>query len=136
MTDAATPPLQQSKPKPAPVKQVRLKLAYVDLWSAVKVSSLVAVVVSVSLLVVNLMLWGILSATGILGALQGIVTDVLGEGGSAIIALTEFSQVFGLSMVSFVINLVSITVLGSLGTVVYNLIAKLTGGLLVGFHSN
>jgi hypothetical protein len=136
MTDAATPPLRQSKPKPAPVKQVRLKLAYVDLWSAVKVSSLVAVVVSVSLLVVNLMLWGILSATGILGALQGIVTDVLGEGGSAIIALTEFSQVFGLSMVSFVINLVSITVLGSLGTVVYNLIAKLTGGLLVGFHSN
>ena len=136
MTDASTPPLPQSKPKPAPVKQVRLKLAYVDLWSAVKVSSLVAVVVSVSLLVVNLMLWGILSATGILGALQGIVTDVLGEGGSAIIALTEFSQVFGLSMVSFVINLVSITVLGSLGTVVYNLIAKLTGGLLVGFHSN
>ena len=136
MTDASTPSLRQSKPKPAPVKQVRLKLAYVDLWSAVKVSSLVAVVVSVSLLVVNLMLWGILSATGILGALQGIVTDVLGEGGSAIIALTEFSQVFGLSMVSFVINLVSITVLGSLGTVVYNLIAKLTGGLLVGFHSN
>ena len=136
MTDASTAPLRQSKPNPAPVKQVRLKLAYVDLWSAVKVSSLVAVVVSVSLLVVNLMLWGILSATGILGALQGIVTDVLGEGGSAIIALTEFSQVFGLSMVSFVINLVSITVLGSLGTVVYNLIAKLTGGLLVGFHSN
>jgi len=136
MTDASTPSLRQSKPKPAPVKQVRLKLAYVDLWSAVKVSSLVAVVVSASLLVVNLMLWGILSATGILGALQGIVTDVLGEGGSAIIALTEFSQVFGLSMVSFVINLVSITVLGSLGTVVYNLIAKLTGGLLVGFHSN
>ena len=136
MTDASTPSLRQSKPKPAPVKQVRLKLAYVDLWSAVKVSSLVAVVVSASLLVVNLMLWGILSATGILGALQGIVTDVLGEGGSAIIALTEFSQVFGLSMVSFVINLVSITVLGSLGTVVYNLIARLTGGLLVGFHSN
>ena len=136
MTDASTPSLRQSKPKPAPVKQVRLKLAYVDLWSAVKVSSLVAVVVSASLLVVNLMLWGILSATGILGALQGIVTDVLGEGGSAIIALTEFSQVFGLSMVSFVINLVSITVLGSLGTVVYNLIAKLTGGPLVGFHSN
>jgi len=136
MTDASAPPLQQSKPKPAPVKQVRLKLAYVDLWSAVKVSVLVAVVVSISLLLVNLLLWGILSATGILGALQGIVTDVLGEGGAAIIALTEFSQVFGLSMVSFVINLVSITVLGSLGAVVYNLIAKLTGGLLVGFHSN
>ena len=136
MTDASTPPLQQSRPKPAPTKQVRLKLSYIDLWSAVKVSALVAVVVSVSLLVVNLLLWGILSATGILGALQGIVTDVLGEGGSAIIALTEFSQVFGLSMVSFVINLVSITVLGSLGTVVYNLIAKLTGGLLVGFQSN
>ena len=136
MTTPEAEPLRQSKPKPAPVKQVRLKLAYVDLWSAVKVSALVAAVVSASLLVLNLLSWAILNGTGILGAVQGIVADVLGEGGAAIIALTEFSQVFALSMVSFVINLVSITVLGSLGTLVYNLIARLTGGLLVGFQSN
>jgi hypothetical protein len=136
MTTPEAEPLRQSKPKPAPVKQVRLKLSYIDLWSAVKVSALVAAVVSVSLLVLNLLSWAILDGTGILGAVQGIVGDVLGEGGAAIIALTEFSQVFALSMVSFVINLVSITVLGSLGTLVYNLIARLTGGLLVGFQSN
>ena len=136
MTDTPAPDMRQTKPKPAPVKQVRLKLVYVDLWSAVKVSSLVAVVTSASLLVMNLVVWAILSATGILGALQGVVSDVLGEGGAAIIALTEFSQVFALSLVSFVINLVSITVLGSLGSLVYNLIARLTGGLLVGFQSN
>lgn len=136
MSTPDAPDIRQSKPKPAPVKQVRLKLVYVDLWSAVKVSAMVAAVVSVSLFVVNLLLWAILSATGILGALQGVVSDVLGEGGSAIIALTEFSQVFALSLVSLVINLVSITVLGSLGSLVYNLIAKLTGGLLVGFQSN
>ncbi len=136
MTDTPAPDIRQTKPKPAPVKQVRLKLVYVDLWSAVKVSAMVAAVVSVSLFVVNLVLWGILAATGILGALQGIVSDVLGEGGSAIIALTEFSQVFALSLVSLVINLVSITVLGSLGSLVYNLIARLTGGLLVGFQTN
>lgn len=136
MTDTPAPDIRQTKPKPAPVKQVRLKLVYVDLWSAVKVSSLVAVVASASLLVMNLVVWAILSATGILGALQGVVSDVLGEGGSAIIALTEFSQVFALSLVSFVINLVSITVLGSLGSLIYNLIARLTGGLLVGFQSN
>lgn len=136
MTTPEAEPLRQSKPKPAPVKQVRLKLSYIDLWSAVKVSALVAAVVSVSLLVLNLLSWAILNGTGILGAVQGIVGDVLGEGGAAIIALTEFSQVFALSMVSFVINLVSITVLGSLGTLVYNLIARLTGGLLVGFQSN
>lgn len=136
MTDTPAPDIRHTKPKPAPVKQVRLKLVYVDLWSAVKVSAMVAAVVSVSLFVVNLVLWGILAATGILGALQGIVSDVLGEGGSAIIALTEFSQVFALSLVSLVINLVSITVLGSLGSLVYNLIARLTGGLLVGFQTN
>jgi hypothetical protein len=136
MTNIEAEPLQQAKPKPAPVKQVRLKLAYVDLWSAVKVSALVAAAVSVSVLVLNLLIWAILSATGILGAIQGIVSDVLGEGGAPIIALSQFSQVFALSMVSFVINLVSITVLGSLGTLVYNVIARLTGGLLVGFQSN
>jgi Transmembrane domain of unknown function (DUF3566). len=77
-----------------------------------------------------------LNATGILGALQGVITDILGEGAGGILALLEFGQVFALSLVSAVINLVSITVLGSLGALIYNAIARLTGGYLLGFRSN
>jgi len=136
VTDAKTQNMRQSKPAPAPVKQVRLKLVYIDLWSAVKVSALVALVVSIAVLILNISVWAILNATGILGALQGVITDILGEGAGGILALLEFSQVFALSLVSAVINLVSITVLGSLGALIYNGIAKLTGGYLLGFQSN
>ena len=136
MSDAPARKMRQSKPAPAPVKQVRLKLVYIDLWSAVKVSALVALVIALAGLVLNLAVWGILNATGILGALEGVITDILGEGAGGILALLEFGQVFALSLVSAVINLVSITVLGSLGALIYNAIAKLTGGYLLGFRSS
>ena len=59
--------------------------------------------------------------------------DILGDGGGAILALLSFGQVTLLAFVGALINLVSLTVLGSLGAVLYNAIARLTGGLTVGF---
>lgn len=133
MTDTPTEAMTQGKPAPAPVKQVRLKLAYIDLWSAVKVSAVVAVVLSLIIFVSQLAIFGILSQTGIVGSLEGIIGDVLGEGGGGILALLDFSQVLALSLVGAVINLVAFTVLGSLSALIYNAIARITGGYLVGF---
>jgi hypothetical protein len=115
------------------VKQVRLNLVYVDVWSAVKVSSLVSLAVSITVFLVVILSWFLLSTVGVIGALEGIVGDILGEGGGAILALLSFEQVLLLAFVGSLINLVSLTVLGSLGAVLYNAIAKLTGGLTVGF---
>ncbi len=133
MSDVPTQAMKQTKPAPAPVKQVRLKLAYIDLWSAVKVSALVAVVLSIAIFITSLAIFVILEQTGILDSLAGIVSDILGEGGGPILALLEFSQVLALSLVVAVINLVAFTVLGSLSALIYNAIAKITGGYLVGF---
>jgi hypothetical protein len=133
MSDVPTEAMKQTKPAPAPVKQVRLKLAYVDLWSAVKVSALIALVLSIMIFVATLVVFVILNQTGILDSLSGIIADVLGEGGGGILALLEFSQVLALSLVAAVINLVSFTVLGSLSALIYNAIARITGGYLVGF---
>jgi len=115
------------------VKQVRLNLVYIDLWSAVKVSSLISLAVSTTLFLVVLLSWSLLNTVGVIGALEGIVGDILGEGGGAILALLSFSQVTLLAFVGALINLVSLTVLGSLGALLYNGIARLTGGLTVGF---
>jgi len=115
------------------VKQVRLNLVYIDLWSAVKVSSLISLAVSITLFLVVLLSWSLLNTVGVIGALEGIVGDILGEGGGAILALLSFSQVTLLAFVGALINLVSLTVLGSLGALLYNGIARLTGGLTVGF---
>lgn len=133
MSDVPTQAMKQSKPAPAPVKQVRLKLAYIDLWSSVKVSALLALVLAITIFVATLAAWAILSVTGILGSIEGIVSDVLGDGGAAILSLLQFSQVLALSLVAAVINLVSFTVLGSLTALIYNAIARITGGYLIGF---
>lgn len=133
MSNIPTQAMKQTKPAPAPVKQVRLKLAYIDLWSAVKVSALIALVLSLIIFVSTLAVFGIFSQTGILGSIEGIVADILGDGGGGILALLQFSQVLALSLVASVINLVAFTVLGSLSALIYNAIAKITGGYLVGF---
>ena len=114
-------------------KQVRLNLVYIDLWSAVKVSSLVSTAVSISVFLSVILTWLLLSAVGVVGALEGVIGDILGEGGGGLLALLDFNQVALLGFVGALINLVSLTVLGSLGALLYNLIARLTGGLGVGF---
>ena len=117
-------------------KQVRLNLVYVDVWSAVKVSSLVSLAFSITVFLVVILSWLLLNTVGVIGALEGIVGDILGDGGGAILALLSFNQVALLAFVGALINLVSLTVLGSLGAVLYNAIARLTGGLTVGFTNN
>jgi hypothetical protein len=120
----------------AAAKQVRLNLVYIDLWSAVKVSSLVAVAISISVFLAVILSWLLLSTIGVIGALEGVIGDILGEGGSALLALLEFGQVLLLALVGALINVVSLTVLGSLGAVLYNAIVRVTGGLTVGFTNN
>jgi len=124
---------QSRKASVAAAKQVRLNLVYIDLWSAVKVSSLIALAISISVFLTVILTWLLLSAVGVVGALEGVIGDILGEGGGGLLALLEFGQVLLLAFVGGLINMVSLTVLGSLSAVLYNAIARLTGGLTVGF---
>jgi len=70
---------------------------------------------------------------GVIGALEGVIGDILGDGGGGILALLQLEQVIVLAGVGALINVLSLTVLGSVGAVMYNAIARFTGGLTVGF---
>lgn len=120
----------------AQAKQVRLNLVYIDLWSAVKVSALISMAISIAVFLTVVLTWYLLSAVGVVGALEGVIGDILGEGGGGLLALLEFGQVLLLALVGGLINMVSLTVLGSLSALLYNAIARLTGGLTVGFTNN
>ena len=72
------------------VKQVRLNLVYIDLWSAVKVSSLVSTAVAISVFLSVILTWLLLNTVGVIGALEGVIGDILGEGGGALLALLDF----------------------------------------------
>ena len=117
----------------AKAKQVRLNLVYIDLWSAVKVSAMVALAISVAVFLTVILSWFLLSSVGVIGALEGVIGDILGDGGGGVLALLRLEQVIVLAGVGAVINVLSLTVLGSVGAVMYNSIARFTGGLTVGF---
>jgi len=86
------------------VKQVRLNLVYVDVWSAVKLSSLVSLAVSITVFLSVILSWLLLNTVGVIGALEGIVGDILGDGGGAILALLSFGQVTLLAFVGALIT--------------------------------
>ena len=119
----------------ASTKQVRLRLVYVDFWSAVKLSFLAAVAVAIATVVSYLLVYAIVSTTGIISQVDEFFTS-FSDGGISITAFVGFPQVLAYSSVVAILNLVVITVMGAVVAGVYNLAVKVTGGLLVGFTTN
>ncbi|MFZ2963776.1 MAG: DUF3566 domain-containing protein, partial [Rhodoglobus sp.] len=71
--------LQRKSQRQVAVKQVRLKLVYIDFWSAVKLSFLVAVSLGIVLIVASILVWIVLNSTGIFSDLDDILRDILGD---------------------------------------------------------
>ncbi len=124
--------LQRKSRRQPTTKQVRLKLVYVDFWSAVKISFLVAVCLGIVLVVATFLVWMVLYQTGIFKALDNTLTDIVGDNFSLLEAFS-LGQVMLFTIIVAVLNVVVGTVLGAVAALLYNLIVKLTGGLLIGF---
>jgi hypothetical protein len=118
MSSVADRLAKKSNRKP-PGKQVRLRLVYIDFWSAVKLSFLVAVCLAVVNIVASFLVFTVLSSTGIFEQVNSLVQDVAGAG-------TDLRTFFSLG------NVMGFAVIVSL----LNLSVKITGGILVGFTNS
>ncbi|GAB3631665.1 MULTISPECIES: DUF3566 domain-containing protein [Microbacterium] len=116
-------------------KQVRLRLVYVDFWSAVKLSFLAAVALAIVTMVSFFLIFLVLQATGIMSQADEFVGNIT-DGSVSLASLMGLPQVMAFAAVVSILNLIVVTVLGAVGAGIYNLAVKVTGGLLVGFTSN
>ncbi|GGD67784.1 MULTISPECIES: DUF3566 domain-containing protein [Microbacterium] len=116
-------------------KQVRLRLVYVDFWSAVKLSFLAAVALAIVTMVSFFLIFLVLQATGIMSQTDEFVGNIT-DGSVSLASLMGLPQVMAFAAVVSILNLIVVTVLGAVGAGIYNLAVKVTGGLLVGFTSN
>jgi len=128
--------LQRKSQRQVAVKQVRLKLVYVDFWSAVKFSFLIAASLGIVLVVATVLVWIVLNSTGIFGSLDKVLKDVLGDPQFSIAKQFSLPQVALFSLVVAILNVVVGTALGAIASMLYNFSVRLTGGLLVGFTNN
>ena len=116
-------------------KQVRLRLVYVDFWSAVKLAFLGAIAFAIVTMVSFFLVYMVLQATGVISQ----VDEILGSFTDGAFSLSEtvgLPQVMAFAAVVSILNLIVFTVLGAVVAGIYNLAVKVTGGLLVGFTSN
>lgn len=128
--------LQRKGNRSAAAKQVRLKLVYIDFWSVVKFSFLIWLCLGIVLIVAAVLIWIVLNSTGVFGALNELLREILGNENFSVTDSFGLGQVVLFSFVVAVLNTVSGTVLGAIAALLYNLSVRFTGGILVGFQNN
>lgn len=128
--------LQRKSQRQAPTKQVRLKLVYIDFWSAVKLSFLVAICGAILLLVATLFVWIVLNSLGVIQQVDSVFADIIGDEATSLEAVFSLAQVMFFASIVAVLNIIGGTAMGAISALLYNLSVRLTGGLLVGFTNN
>ena len=128
--------LQRKSQRQAPTKQVRLKLVYIDFWSAVKLSFLVAICGAILLLVTTLLIWIVLNSLGVIQQVDSVFSDIIGDDSTSLTSIFSLGQVMFFASIVAVLNIVGGTAIGAISALLYNLSVRLTGGLLVGFTNN
>jgi hypothetical protein len=128
--------LQRKSQRAVATKQVRLKLVYVDFWSAVKLAFLIAISLGIILVVVTALLWLVLSSTQLFGSIDNILRDILGNSKFTITSTFSLGTVLLFSIIVAVLNTIIGTALGAIAAMLYNFSVRITGGLLVGFTNN
>ncbi|HEY0259992.1 MAG TPA: DUF3566 domain-containing protein [Lacisediminihabitans sp.] len=128
--------LQRKSQRAASTKQVRLKLVYVDFWSAVKLSFLIAISLGIIFIVASLLAWLVLNTTGVFGNLSSLLQDILGDKNFEITSSFSLAKVGLFSVIIAVLDTIVGTAIGAITAMLYNFSVRITGGLLVGFTNN
>jgi hypothetical protein len=126
--------LQGKGPRRSGGKQVRLRLVWIDFWSALKLSAIVGVIAGIVLVVVAFVLWSLLNLLGLFGRIDETLSDILGDS-FTVMSFLSLPQVLLFAVIVALLNFVVITVLGAVFATLYNLSVRFTGGLLVGFSN-
>jgi len=118
-------------------KQVKLKLVHIDFWSAVRMGLLITLALGIATIVGFIFLWVVVTFTGLGSSLNGLLSTVgLTEAGQGVQETLTFARVFTFALVISVFNMIIGTILAGVWALIFNVIAKFTGGLSVGFTNN
>lgn len=145
-SEAPPPPAVVELPKkkssttsgPRLPRKAHLVLRRIEPWSAMKFSFVVSLVCFVVLFVAVAVLYGVLSALGVFDSVVEMfnqLTQSDGQNTSSINIATWFEpvRILGYTALIGAVNVVLITALSTLGSVIYNIASDLVGGIEVTF---
>lgn len=127
-------PVRGIKARRSTKRQAMLTLARVEPWSVMKFSFVASVVAFVILWVAVALLYMVLAALGVFDSLQNTVSSITSSQSSSGADISHWfsaSLILGYTAMLGALNIVLITALSTVGSVIYNLIAKTVGGIEV-----
>jgi len=128
--------LPKGKPK-EPKKLVRLNLQAIDILSAVKVGFFVGLALSIATVVGFWLMWQVLNNSGVLNSVGGLLSSVLGEENDFSLEREfSFTNVMNMAFIAAGLNLIITTALFGVYAAIFNVIAKMVGGVRLTFSNN
>jgi hypothetical protein len=119
----------------APARRADLVISRLEPWSVMKFSFLMSLVAWVVLFVAVAFLYFVLSTLGVFTSIEhtlGSVTSSSGSSaGTSISHWFAASRILGYTMLLGAVNIVLITALSTIGSMIYNLVTHLGGGIEV-----
>jgi hypothetical protein len=122
--------------RPGSGKQVKLNLVHIEFWSAVKVGFVIQLALAIANIVGFFVLWLVLNNTGLFGSLNGLLNGIVG--GSSVDVGNQLSlpRVMSFAVGLSAFNIVVGTLLAAVSALIFNVIARIVGGVGVGFTNN
>jgi hypothetical protein len=118
-------------------KQVKLSLMHIDFWSAIKVGFVLQLALAIANIVGFFILWLVLSKTGLFGNLNAMLSSVVGgSGGTSVESQLSLPRIMSFSVALSVFNIVAGTLLAGILALIFNVVARIVGGVGVGFTNN
>lgn len=118
----------------APTRRATLAVTRVEPWSVMKFSFMISLVGWVVLFVAVAALYFVLSKVGVFVSIEKSIADVTSSKQSPGVQASKWftaSRVLGYTMLVGAVNVILITALATVGSVIYNLVTHVAGGIEV-----
>jgi hypothetical protein len=114
-------------------RKVKLTIARIDPWSAMKLSFLLSVAFAIASVVATVVIWEVLDWIGLWSKLNDALREVAGGSGSKfnVHDYIGLGRVVSIATLVAVVNVLVTMALSTLGAVLYNIAGSLVGGLNV-----
>lgn len=128
-TEKQTP--QRAVQRDVGIRRARMTLSRIEPWSALKTSFLLSVALGIMIVIAAMVLWVVLDVMQVWGQIDELLVTLNSEALLNLGQFLHFGRVLAFSVVVGVIEIVLFTALGTLGALIYNVIATLVGGISI-----
>lgn len=111
-------------------RKIHLSIARIDPLSTLKMSFLLSVAIGIGIIVATATIWLMLDGLSVFTKIDDLLQSVAGdEAQIEILQYLEFNRVISLATIIAVADVIVITLIATLGSVIYNVVSSLIGGL-------